>query len=144
MRKNQWKVLGWGFLIIGIFIQIFKEFIIKSIFSLGLTSGATNDLVTLGTMILFILNMASLIFFGLVILFWINAWLEGRAEKSKMTTELGAGRVKELILEIAEKLKLKTVPHDMHELFYIARKEGKTGKMTKLLAKSFHEMDKEE
>lgn len=87
------------------------------------------------------------LFFVMWIVCWINGWLEGKAkekeEEKKYEDYLREQFHKEDFLEMSRRLGLKETPHNMLEMFHIAKKEGKGDKVSRVIAEVMKE-DSEE
>lgn len=100
--------------------------------------GETNNLEVAMFLATLITSLISIILFLFSIACWINAWLEGKAKKKeeekKYEDHLSEQFHKEDFLEMSKRLGLKETPHDMLELFHIAKKEGKWDKVSRIVA----------
>ena len=83
MRKSQWNVLGWGFLVISLILNLYKTFFVAPTFKLSqeISTTGTSNLEVITSLTFFSLTIISSIFLVLAILFWVNAWLEKKAHK---------------------------------------------------------------
>ena len=86
---------------------------------------------------------ASIVLIFLTILSWKFDGLKIEREKERLRDRIFDAEFKEIIFKVSEELKLKETPSDIHELYYIAKKEGKEDKVSKLLAKITLKKEKE-
>lgn len=86
---------------------------------------------------------ASIALIFLTILSWKFDGLKIERAKERIRSRIFDAEFKETIFKVSEQLKLKETPSDIHELYYIAKKEGKEDEVSKLLAKITSKKEKE-
>ena len=118
MRKNQWNVLGWIFLVISVYFLFW--------FYLAIPSDDVSVIVSR------IYSIAFLITFGFSMACLINGGREGKAEEKEESEkffqfldERRDSVEKEFVMEVAHKIKLEHLPQNIAELVFWGKKEGK-------------------
>ena len=83
MKKREWYVLGYGTGVVAFLLSLLERFYLKPLVEIAQISSllSTSNLETVTLIAFFITNLISLILFAFTLIFFINGWQQGKAER---------------------------------------------------------------